>query len=335
MIFSVAIFFLFISEVFQIQVLGIFDTLKPGEFLSQNQTLVSANGVVEMGFFSPGQDAYNYLGIWFIKDKFKKPIWVANRDNALLSATGNFTFDSSGNLVMTDAQLTYIVVNEGKRATSNGTIARILDSGNLVLLLGNNTIWQSFDNPTDTFLPGMILGWLLPTDGKPVKIHLASWYSPSTPTSGPYTIGIDVATKTAFGVWRKGLKQRILGFWNGRKFNFILENAKNDQIFTFVTNTTHVLLSFITSGNYSAVWYSFAANGDINQYKLTDSEVTMTNYPLCDTLAKNVTKDCVDSVSSNCKAGDKFVERKGSFHNSRILRLGLSDCEITCKSNCS
>ncbi|KAM7266882.1 hypothetical protein ACFE04_009048 [Oxalis oulophora] len=331
---SLVVVVLLISSVFRIQALGS-DTLKPGESLSQNQTLVSANGVVEMGFFSPGEDGYTYLGIWFRQDKLKKPVWVANRDNALQSPSGTLTFNSSGNLVLTDAKLTYIVVNEDKPASSNGTIARILDSGNLVLLLDEDTIWQSFDYPTDTFLPGMRLGWLMPTGGNQVQTHLVTWSSPSTPTSGIYTIGLDVDTKTGFGVWRRGIRQRILGFWNGTEFNFFLTKVINDQVFTFVTNSTHVLLSFNTSGNYTAVWYSFASNGDINQYKLTNSGITTTNYPLCDPSAyPPITADCVN-VSSDCKVGDEFVERIGALQNYRTLQLGLSDCAITCKTNCS
>ncbi|KAM7267607.1 hypothetical protein ACFE04_009773 [Oxalis oulophora] len=313
------------------------DTLQYGLFLGQNETLVSSNEVVVLGFFSPAGDGYTYLGIWFVKDQFKKPVWVANRDNALLSATGNLTVDSSGNLMLTDAVMTNIMINSDKPASSNGTILKLLDSGNLVLLLDKVIIWQSFDNPTDTFLPGMSLGWLMPIGGQQWKLHLVSWSNPSTPTSGSYAIGIDVATKTEWGVYRKGTMQRIIGDWNGSKFNFFLENSKNDQVFTFVTNTTDVLLSFSTSRNYIAVWYTFAANGDINHYKLTDSGITITNYPLCDTSAANVTKGCVDDVSSDsdCKAGDEFVERKGSLLSSKVLLLGLSDCEFTCKSNCS
>ncbi|KAM7262490.1 hypothetical protein ACFE04_000173 [Oxalis oulophora] len=222
------------------------DTLKQGEFLSQNQTLKSANEVVEMGFFSPGNNgAYNFLGIWFVKDKFKKPVWIANRDNALLSASGNLTFDASGNLIMTDAQLTRIVLNNDKPVSSSGneTIARLLDSGNFVLLQGDN--------------------------------------------------------------------------------------------FTFLTNNTDVLLSYNTSSSYDAVWYRFEANGDISQYKLTKSGITLTKYPLCDVSATNVSSDCVDTVSDNCKAGDEFVSRNGLLRNSMVVNLGPSDCEITCQGNCS
>ncbi|RDX61144.1 G-type lectin S-receptor-like serine/threonine-protein kinase, partial [Mucuna pruriens] len=39
-------------------------------------------------------------------------------------------------------------------SSSTNTTVKLLDSGNLVLI-GTSCLWQSFQNPTDTFLPGM------------------------------------------------------------------------------------------------------------------------------------------------------------------------------------
>ena len=39
------------------------DTILPGEGIYGNQTLVSRNGVFELGFFSPGADIYHFLGV--------------------------------------------------------------------------------------------------------------------------------------------------------------------------------------------------------------------------------------------------------------------------------
>ena len=59
------------------------------------------------------------------------------------------------------------------------SIAKLLDSGNLVLMDGSdgNTdsyIWQSFENPADTLLPGMKLGWDVKTG---LHLFLTSWKS--------------------------------------------------------------------------------------------------------------------------------------------------------------
>ncbi|KAL3820990.1 hypothetical protein ACJIZ3_006895 [Penstemon smallii] len=56
---------------------------------------------------------------------------------------------------------------------------RLLDSGNLVLSDGRSgkSLWQSFDYPSDTFLPGMKMD---------KGIELISWITPSDPATGDY-----------------------------------------------------------------------------------------------------------------------------------------------------
>ncbi|EEF37889.1 hypothetical protein RCOM_0220660 [Ricinus communis] len=129
------------------------DTLKPGENLYNNETLVSAGGVFELGFFASREMRNQYLGIWFKKDKTKKAVWVANQDIPLIASSGVLTIRQDGNLVISDARLQPIIVNCGSLATSNNTSATLLDSGNLILMQGKVVVWQSFHYPTDTFLP--------------------------------------------------------------------------------------------------------------------------------------------------------------------------------------
>lgn len=64
------------------------DTLIPGRILHSNETLISAGGVFELGFFTTSKSSSEYLGICFKNDRNKKPVWVANRDDALVDSTG-------------------------------------------------------------------------------------------------------------------------------------------------------------------------------------------------------------------------------------------------------
>jgi len=41
------------------------DTLLIGQSLSASQTLISQNGIFELGFFKPGASLNIYLGIWY------------------------------------------------------------------------------------------------------------------------------------------------------------------------------------------------------------------------------------------------------------------------------
>jgi len=47
----------------------------------------------------------------------------------------------------------------------------------------NTFLWQSFDYPTDSLLPGMKLGVNRKTGH---NWSLVSWFTPSTPASGPF-----------------------------------------------------------------------------------------------------------------------------------------------------
>jgi hypothetical protein len=78
-------------------------------------------------------------------------------------------------------------VSQSVKNTSN-LYAQLLDTGNLVLSQeGENEssiIWQSFDYPTDTLLPGMKLGLNLKTG---LQWALTSWKSQDDPGTGAYT----------------------------------------------------------------------------------------------------------------------------------------------------
>ena len=48
----------------------------------------------------------------------------------------------------------------GRQIQANNPVLQLLDSGNLVLRDENSgiSLWESFDYPSDTFLPGMKMG---------------------------------------------------------------------------------------------------------------------------------------------------------------------------------
>ena len=89
-------------------------------------------------------------------------------------------------------------------------VLQTLDSGNLVMrdesYVGNSSyIWQSFDHPTDTLLPGMKLEWDLKTG---LNWYLTSWTSSDDPSSGNYNYGVDL----------EGLPQLVLRGGSGKLF---------------------------------------------------------------------------------------------------------------------
>ena len=131
------------------------DTLTPYQSIKDGQSLISNKNNFALGFFSPGNSSYRYLGIWFFKVPKQTIVWVANRNDPIIDSSGILSINHYGNLVLHDIWSTNVSV----RGTTS-SVAQLQDSGNLVLVQGNNekVIWQSFDHPTDTLLPVMRLG---------------------------------------------------------------------------------------------------------------------------------------------------------------------------------
>lgn len=72
-------------------------------------------------------------------------------------------------------------------------VAQLLDSGNLVVREANderrdNLVWQSFDYPANTYLPGMKFGWNLVTG---FETYISSWRGLNDPATGDFTFRSD------------------------------------------------------------------------------------------------------------------------------------------------
>ncbi|KAF5480642.1 hypothetical protein F2P56_001378 [Juglans regia] len=118
-----------------------------------NSSWLSRSGLYAFGFYEQG-NGYA-VGIFIAGIRQKTVVWTANRDNPPVPGDVKLHFTSNGRLVLQTAQgmETGIAGN-----TQGAAAASMLDSGNFVLYNSDNsTIWQSFDKPTDTFLPGQKL----------------------------------------------------------------------------------------------------------------------------------------------------------------------------------
>ncbi|XP_060972021.1 G-type lectin S-receptor-like serine/threonine-protein kinase At1g11280 [Cannabis sativa] len=95
------------------------------------------------------------------------------------------------------------------------------DNGNFVLrdVTSGENLWQSFENPCDTFLSGSILGFNLKTRE---DYKLTSWESENDSSPGNFTLGIRKKTPPEIGIWiNNGSKSTIYsknGPWNKLRF---------------------------------------------------------------------------------------------------------------------
>ncbi|XP_038698288.1 G-type lectin S-receptor-like serine/threonine-protein kinase At1g67520 isoform X2 [Tripterygium wilfordii] len=321
------------------------DSLGPGETLYYNQTLVSAGDVFELGFFSFTGWENQYLGVWFKDDKDKKPVWVANRDNHILDSSDYLSIRRDGNLVIVDESTANWIINSGSLSTTNNTIAKILDTGNLVLLDGDDDgkiIWQSFDYPTDTYLPGMKIGYSNSDSNNKKSWFLLSWSSPSVPSSGTYAFGVDRFNKSLFNVGRRGTGvYQPVGLGDGSSFRFFFQNSSEGFNFSLVSNPQEDYLTFNNMGDNFSAWFALDSNGYIIEYRKLQEGITREIHSPCDTsnsLGIN-SQGCLIPRPSMCDAGDGFFEHRGVKQISSIATVsatvGYGDCELICKNNCS
>ncbi|RVW81575.1 S-locus-specific glycoprotein S6 [Vitis vinifera] len=136
-------------------------------------------------------------GIWY-KNTPRTVVWVANRNNPIADLYGVLTIFNNGALVL---------LNQSKS---------VIWSPNLS---------KSFDDPSDTMLPGMKVGWNLKTG---LQQKLTSWKS----------------------------KKVRLGPWNGLEFNGLnaLDNsvykavfvANNDEVYALYESNNNKIISRLT-----------------------------------------------------------------------------------------
>ncbi|KAJ8629051.1 hypothetical protein MRB53_022374 [Persea americana] len=167
------------------------DRLSPGQSLTGNQTVISEGGLFELGFFTPGNSHNYYIGIWHKKIQVRTVVWVANREAPLPNTSSELKIAEDGNLVLMNSSKIPIWSTNSTSIVSNSTVAVLLDTGNLVLRDVSDSfsvIWQSFDYPTDTWMPGGKLG-LNKITGHIMR--LTSWKSSEDPSPGPFSLELD------------------------------------------------------------------------------------------------------------------------------------------------
>ncbi|WVY94233.1 hypothetical protein V8G54_033321 [Vigna mungo] len=196
------------------------DSLTPTSSIADGQELISPGQNFSLGFFTPGASKSRYIGIWYKNITPQTIVWVANRDNPLNDSRGNLTIAADGNIVLFDGAGNRIWFTNSSRSIEE-PIAKLLDSGNFVLMDGKKHdskgyIWQSFDNPTDTMLPGLMLGW---DKNLGINRYLTSWKSANDPSPGNFTYRFDQIEFPEL-VIRQGTNITFRsGIWDGIRFN--------------------------------------------------------------------------------------------------------------------
>ncbi|KAL8505609.1 hypothetical protein ACS0TY_016740 [Phlomoides rotata] len=337
-----------------------FDTFNSSHSIRDGDTLVSSGGMFELGFFSPGNSTNRrYLGIWY-----------KNLPVQTVVSGADLGFYKSGNLaILNDTNGIIVWSSNATRSVRNPT-AQLLDTGNLVLK-DDDIVWQSFDHPSDTFLPGMSMGWNYATA---VETYFSSWRSDDDPAPGEFSIHLD-PTGYPQVLWKRGnTTVSRFGPWNGVQLSGA-PDTKYDRIYRVElwgnekevkyredsVDPSVVSRSVLTPAGSAARWIWSSQTREWSNYRTIVADncdeynrcgaygvCNIGNSPTCGCLERFVSRnpgnlignECERRIPLNCQSGDVFLRYSGiklpDARNSTIneKRMSLSDCEAECSSNC-
>ncbi|XLU68287.1 hypothetical protein S245_027340 [Arachis hypogaea] len=222
------------------------DNITPVQSITDGETLISLGGTFELGFYSPKG---RYLGIWYHNIFPKVVVWVANREKPLNNTSGVLKLTGKGLLVLVNGSSNSSIVwstNMSSKVEDKwNPVAQLLESGNLVVKDGHNGdhfLWQSFDYPCDTSLPGMKLGWDL---GTGLERTLSSSKSIDDPGRGHYTLRIDLRGDPQIVLMNGNATTIRVGPWNGLMFSGATTYLRYSQFSSqFVFNEQEVFVRF-------------------------------------------------------------------------------------------
>ncbi|KAF7038127.1 hypothetical protein CFC21_048345 [Triticum aestivum] len=228
------------------------DTIDQAASITGNQTLVSAGGIFRLGFYNPpgSSDARAYLGIWYAGIPVQTVVWVANRQNPVVSSPGVLKFSPDGRLVIVDGLNATVWSSAAPtRNITTKAAAQLLDDGNFVLSSdgsgsSQSVAWQSFDYPTDTMLPGMKLGVDLRNG---IARNITSCRSPTDPSPGAYTFKLVMGGLPEFFLFRGPERIYASGPWNGVVLTGVQNLNAEGYTFMVVSNADETYYAYYVS----------------------------------------------------------------------------------------
>ncbi|KAK1402688.1 hypothetical protein POM88_002293 [Heracleum sosnowskyi] len=351
------------------------DILRANQIIRDGSTIVSSGGHFELGFINIGTSTNRYVGILYKMIPEKTTVWIANREAPLNTTSGLLKLTSNGNLVILSGSDS-VVWSSNSSTTVDNCVVQLLDSGNLVIRDEDdsdpgNYLWQSFDIPGNTQLPGAKLGWNLETG---LERYLSSWKSADDPSPGEYTHHID----------RDGFPQYMLrkgsaivsrgGSWNGVSFSgtawnpdpiFQYDFFSNDKELYFDYHASVVMRRILNPLGYMQRWvwieksqnwelYISYPQDDCDLYRSCGaySSCNIHSSPECKCLNKFQPKEkkewdvadwssgCARKVPLTCVNGKGFVKYPGlklpdTQRSWFDKNMSLDECKRMCLKNCS
>ncbi|KAL4293376.1 hypothetical protein AHAS_Ahas18G0121900 [Arachis hypogaea] len=307
------------------------DTIDSLQSISDGETIVSADEIYALGFFTPGTSKNRYVGIWFNKDPSKTVVWVANREKPLTDSSGVLKLNNTGILVLLDHNNSLIWSSNAKRSVLN-PVAKLLNSGNLVVQERSNNgasktdfVWQSFDYPCDTILPGQKLGINLKTGQNQ---YLTSWSSSDDPFPGRYTLQINIKGYPQVFIKEGANKRFRAGSWNGVQISGTPQ-LKGNPIFRY---------KYVSNEEEIYFMYELINNSNPHKVVLTPEGINQRSQWNPDTsswtnLARLPADDC--DYYETCGAYSSWLKLPDTERSWYSRNISIEDCKMLCLKNFS
>ncbi|KAI3740817.1 hypothetical protein L2E82_31291 [Cichorium intybus] len=344
-----------------------------GQVIRDGDTIISPTQVFELGFFSPGNSRFKYVGIWYYGFQNRTVAWVANRDNPISGDSGVFRIGNDGSLIVTDGNGTVYWSSNSPSAASNLT-AMLFDNGNLMLSTVQNigvdtdAIWRSCDHPTDTYLPNLRV-YLNITAGD--SRSFVSWRNPNDPSKGNYSMGVDTRGSPQVVAWENQSRRRLWrsGHWNYQIFIGIPQMRSlflygfnlvtvNDELMYFIFNNRNAtllmrfmvqwngLVQQLTWNSQTSTWdvmFSLPSSGSCEEYnRCGDFGLCriVNSASVCSCMEgfdRNSTGACVRRTRLNCNSTGSTTD--GFFRRTGVKLPDFADQLVVgssddCKNGC-
>ncbi|KAK1391464.1 G-type lectin S-receptor-like serine/threonine-protein kinase [Heracleum sosnowskyi] len=351
------------------------DTITANQTISDGQTIVSAGGWFEMGFFSPkGNPKKRYFGIWYKKISNGTVVWVANRETPIANTSGIIKVSSMGIVVSTNQSTNIQIWSSNYSRSVKNPVAQLLDTGNLVFWDENDQIdfvWQSFDHPTDTFLPGMKLGYDLVTGA---DRYILPWKSDDDPAPGNYTYRVDKKGFPQVILWKDTVPLVRNAPWVGSRYSnnsvreyngiygerFVISEKEVYNVFDVLIIESPITRLTLTPSGIPTRYIWNTENHDWTQYKIfqvsdcdfygicgTNGVCNVDKSPRCECMEgfdPKIPEDwakadwshgCSRNVQLECGNGDGFVKYSGvKLPDTRWSWYNMSMSLVECEDKC-
>ncbi|KAK3146931.1 hypothetical protein QOZ80_3BG0275300 [Eleusine coracana subsp. coracana] len=298
------------------------DRIVPDKPLTPGATIISEDGSFAMGFFSPTNSTPEklYLGIWYNDIPQFTVVWVANQEAPVTNRTSPapaLSIDANtSNLVLSDADgrevwSTNITGVPISSPVSPAAAAVLQNNGDLVIRSPEgNTLWQSFEHPANTLLPGMKIRIKYKTR---TGERLTSWKGPDDPSPGSFIYGGDPDRIIQLVLWNGTRPVMRSAPWTGYMVASQYQANSSLVYVVFVSTKDEISLSYSLLDGAPHTMYVLTYSGE---YQLRSWNRTKRDWAIIGTWPADVCSryghcgpngycDNTDSIPS-CKCLDGF-----------------------------